>query len=329
MGGDVHAVEPTSPRSPGRPHTRAVRQVLLGLVPVLVVGAVLLTVLALRLPAAQAPLAAADATAQATVLSSGLAPAGRGVQVGFDDADGVARTGVLVLRRAVDVAAGTPVTIQYDPSGVTGPGSRVYADSDAAHGAVGDVLFGLVVVALVVLAVAVVSGLRLLTRRRLARRATSTVTATHLVVRRGLLVRSWLELGTPRGLRWLPVHWAPEVDRLVADTRIQVHGDPTQDSLLLPVLAGQQVWPSGRMRRSEPRGEVRQAGVDPTAADVGMTRQLRADGVAAVLAPVLGVLWAYVDGSGPAGFVVATALAATVLLWLPQVLGSDPRATSR
>jgi hypothetical protein len=41
-------------------------------------------------------------------------------------------------------------------------------------------------------------------------------------------------------------------------------------------------------------------------------------------APVLGLLWAYVDGSGAAGFGIATALVASVLFWLPGVFGSDP-----
>ncbi len=312
---------------PSRPHARAVRQLLLGLAPVLVVGIALLVVLALRLPGTQAPLAAADATARATVVQDRLDPAGRGVQVAFTDASGTDRTGLLVLRTALGVAADTPVTVQYDPSAADG--SRVYADGDAAHGAVGDIVFGLVLVTLVVVVVAMLTGLRLLGRRQLAGRRTTEVTVTHLVVRRGLLVRSWLELVTPRGVRWLPVYWAPEVAHLQPDTRALVHGDPAADKLVLPVLAGQQVWPSGRLRRSEPRGEVRQAGTAPEAGDVGLGRQLRGDGVAVVLAPVLGLLWAYVDGSGAAGFGIATALAATVLLWAPQYLGSDPSATSR
>lgn len=311
---------------PSRPHTRAVRQLLLGLVPVLVVGVALLVVLAVRLPGTQAPLAAASATATATVVRDGLDPAGRGVQVAFSDSGGEERTGLLVLRSAVDVAPGTPVTVQYDPASA---GERVYADGDAAHGAIRDVVFGLVLVTLVVLVVAVLTGLRLLTRRRLAARPTTAVTATHLVARRGLLVLSWLELVTPRGVRWLPVHWAPELDRLRADSRIEVHGDPVGQALVLPVVGGQQVWPSGRLRRSEPRGEVRQADVDPEAGDLGMARQLRGDVVLAVIAPVLGLVWAYVDGSGAAGFAVATALAAAVLVWLPQLLGSDPSAASR
>ncbi len=312
-----------------RPHTRARRQLLLGLVPVLVVGIVLLVVLAVRLPATQAPLAAAVATARATVVQDGRDPAGRGVEVAFTDAAGTPRTGLLVLRSAVDVATDTPVTVQYDPT-TTVPGTTpVYADGDAAHGAVADVVFGLVLVAVVLLVVAGLTGWRLLTRGRLAGRPTTAVTATHLVVRRGLLVRSWLELVTPHGVRWLPVHWAPELDRLAPDSSVLVHGDPSSASVVLPVLDGAQVWPSGRLRRVAPRGEARQAPADPDVGPVGMARQVRGDVVVAVLAPVLGLLWAYVDGSGAAGFAVATALAATVLFWLPQFLGSDPRATGR
>ncbi|MCW2581920.1 MAG: hypothetical protein JWQ53_710 [Klenkia sp.] len=311
-----------------RPHTRARTQLLLGLLPVLVVGVVLLVVLAVRLPAVQAPLAAADSTATATVVRDGLDPAGRGVEVAFADVGGTDRTGLLVLRSAQEVAADTPVAVQYDPAALGSGSNRVYADGDAAHGAVGDVVFGLVLVLLVLLVVTALTTWRLVSRARMARRPTTAVTATHLLVGRGLLVRSWLELVTPTGVRWLPVHWAPELDRLPPDSAALVHGDPSS-SLVLPVVGGQQVWPSGRLRRSAPRGDTRQAPVDPDAGPVGMGRQVRGDVVVTVLAPVLGLLWAYVDGSGAAGFAVATALSVPVLFWLPQLLGSDPSATSR
>jgi hypothetical protein len=44
---------------------------------------------------------------------------------------------------------------------------------------------------------------------------------------------------------------------------------------------------------------------------------------------VLGLLWAYVSGGGTGSFLVATALAAAVLFWLPQLLGSDPGSPQR
>jgi len=39
---------------------------------------------------------------------------------------------------------------------------------------------------------------------------------------------------------------------------------------------------------------------------------------------LLGLLRAYIDGSGPAGLVVATMMAAGLPFWLPAVYGSNP-----
>ena len=314
---------PTLPR----PHRRAVRQLLLGLVPVLVVGVVLLVALGLRLGDLRAPLAAADATATATV--DGGRSGDRLLVVAFADAGGEQRTGRIDLARAQDVPADAQVTVQYDPRTPAGRVQPVYVPGDQAHAAVTGAVFGLAAVGVVLLVVAVLTGLRLLRRPRLRRRPASRVRATHVVHRQGLLVRSWLELDTAAGMRWLPVHWTPELERQVPDTLVEVRGDPARDRLVLPVLDGAEVWPSGRLRDRVPRGDVRQAPVDPAAADVGLARQARADGVLPVLAPVLGLLWAYVDGSGLGGFAVATALSAAVLFWVPQLLGSDPRALSR
>jgi uncharacterized protein DUF3592 len=318
---------PPTSSAPPRPHRRAARQLLLGLLPVLAVGLVLLVVLALRIGDVRAPLAAATGTATATVTEVGTAPDGRGLAVSFTDEDGTERTGVLELERALDVPVGAQLLVRYDP---TSPdGSLVHTDGDAASSAVSDVVFGLVAVVVVLLGSTVATASRLVGRPRLRGRPVVGLTATHVVVRQGLLVRSWLELDTSVGLRWLPVHWAPELDRLSPGARIAVHGDPARDRLVLPVVEGAEVWPSGRLRSRAPRGELRQAGVDPSATDVGLARQARADGVLPFLAPVLGLLWAYLDRSGLPGFVVATALSAAVLFWLPQLLGSDPRAPGR
>jgi hypothetical protein len=318
---------PPTPPSQARPHQRAARQLLLGLLPLLVVGLVLIVVLALRLADVRAPLAAADATATATVSRVGTPPDGRGLEVTFPAADGTERTGVIELTRALDVPVGAHLTVRYDPEAPGG--SRVHTDGDATSAAVSDVLFGLVIVVLVLLVTSALTLARLLGRPRLRTRPAVRPTATHVVVRRGLLVRSWLELDSSAGLRWLPVYWAPELDRLAPNTRVELHGDPACDRLVLPVVDGAEVWPSGRVRSRQPRGDLRQAPVDPQATDVGLARQARADGVVPFLAPVLGVLWAYVDSSGVAGFLVATALSAAVLFWVPQLLGSDPRATGR
>jgi hypothetical protein len=314
---------PTPPPTPPRPHRRAVRQLLLGWVPLLVVCLVLLVVLWLRLADARAPLAAASATATATVTAVG--PDGRELTVEFPTGSGGRRTGTIELDRALDVPVGAQLPVGYDPAAPDG--GQVHTDGDALSAAVSDVLFGLTAVVLVLVVSAALTAARLLGWPRLRRRPVTRLTATHVVVRRGLLVRSWLELDSSAGLRWLPVHWAPELDRLAPGTRLVVHGDPARDRLVLPVVDGAEVWPSGRVRDREPRGQLRQSAVDPDAAEVGLARQARADGVFVVVAPVLGVLWAYVDSSGLAGALVATALAAGVLFWVPQLLGSDPRAT--
>ena len=315
---------PTDP-SPPRPHRRAARQLLLGLVPLLVVGLVLLVAMGVRLGEARARLADAPATAPATVTAVGTAPDGRGLEVSFTDAAGAARTGVIELQRAQAVPVGARLTVRYDP-GDAGT-VRVYTAGDAESAAVSDAVFGLAVVLVVLLVTSGLTAARLVGRPRLRTRRAVRLTATHVVVRRGLLVRSWLEIDTSAGLRWLPVHWAPELDRLVPGTRIEVRGDPARDRLVLPVVEGGEIWPSGRVRSRGPRGVLRQAAVDPAATDVGLARQARADGVLPFLAPVLGLLWAYLDSSGLPGFLTATALSAAVLFWLPQVLGSDPRAT--
>jgi hypothetical protein len=318
----------SSPPAPRR-HRRAIGQLLLGLVPVLVVGLVALLLVVLRLPAARAPLAAASATAAATVTATGGAPDGRGLTVSFADGSGRRRTGELLLPRRIDVPSGASLTVRYDPTDAGPDPVRVYTDGDAAHARLSDLVFGLVAVVVVLLVVSALTVVRLVSRPRLRRRPTVRVTATHVVSRQGLVVRSWLELGTPAGVRWLPVHWAPELERLAPDTSLEVHGDPARDRLVLPVVAGAEVWPSGRLRDRLPRGDVRQADVDPDAVELGLARQARVDGVIPFVAPVLGLLWAYMDSSGVNGLLLATALSAAVLFWVPQLIGSDPTAPGR
>jgi len=310
-----------------RPHRRARSQLLLGLLPLLAVCAVVLTVLGLRLDAAREPLAAASEPARATVVRSGVAPDGRGVELAIDAADGE-RTGVAVFRQRVDAAAGTEIAVRYDPGSPTGD-TAVHVDGDAAERTVRDILFGVVAVAFVALLAGAVTGLRLLGRRRLHGAPATEVPAARVVVRQGLLVRSMLELRTGRGLRWLPVHWSPEVAALRPGTRIQLRGDPERDRLVLPVIDGAEVWPSGRITGKPPRGELHAAVPDPDPAPVTWSRQVRSDLVPVFAAPLLGLLWAYVDESGVAGFAVATGVAAAVLFWLTQLLGSDPRPPPR
>ncbi|MGY1615784.1 DUF3592 domain-containing protein [Geodermatophilus sp. SYSU D00691] len=317
----------STPAAPARPHRRAAAQLLLGYLPLLAVGLVLLAVLALRLSAAREPLAAATATTTADVVADGRAPDGRGVAVSFDE-DGARRTGTLVLREPVDVPAGAQVAVRYDPDSPP-EDTAVYTDGDAAHRAVADLVFGLGVTVAVLLVASAVTGLRVLSRRRLRGAPATDAVGTRVVVRQGLVVRSWLELGTGRGERWVPVHWSPELAALEPDGPVQLRGD-LAGRAVLPVVDGAEVWPSGRLRSRPPRGE--RAVVVPADAPAGpptWARQVRSDVVVVIAAPVLGLLWAYLDGSGTAGFVFATVLAAAVLFWLAQLLGSDPSPPPR
>ena len=301
---------------------------MLGLVPLLVVAAAVLVVLALRLADARAPLAAATGTATATVVDSDQEPGGRGVSVTFDDDRGQERTGILVFRGPVDAPAGAELTVRYDPS--TPPeDTAVFVDGDVAHRAVQDVLFGIVAVGFVAVLAVLLTLARLLTRSRLRRAGAAEATATRVVVREGLFVRSWLELATRAGTRWLPVYWSPELAALPPGGRIELRGDPERDRLVLPVVDGAEVWPSGRVRARPPRGERSAAVPEPDARPVRWSRQVRADVLPTVAAPLLGLAWAYLDDSGTAGFLVATVVAAAVLFWVAQLRGSDPAPPPR
>jgi hypothetical protein len=313
-----------------RPHRRAVQQLLLGLLPVLVLGTAMLVVLSVRLVDARAPLTAATSFARATVVSTGHAPDGRGVTVTLDGSDGP-RRGVLVLADPADAAGiprGTELGVAFDPDDPPGR-TAVFLPGDAAHQREQNLLFGLAIVAAVMVVLSLITGLRVLTRRRLRRGAPVAVTASRVVIRRGLLVRSWLELVTSGGVRWLPVYWSPELAQLAPGTPIEVRGDPVRGRLVLPVVGGAELWPSGRLRTPPPRGEREVAAPMPETESVGWARQLRVDAVPVAVAPVLGLLWSYVDGSGLGGFLVATGLLASVLFWLPETFGSDPAPPPR
>ncbi|SNS29336.1 hypothetical protein SAMN06893096_10392 [Geodermatophilus pulveris] len=313
--------------APVRAHRRAAAQLSLGLAVLVTTGVAVLAVLGVQLAAARAPLVAATEPATATV--GDVRPGGREVEVAFRDARDRPREGLLVLPDPVAVPAGTRVGVRYDPGADPGDRVLVHADGDAAADAVQDVVFGVVVVAAVLVTGVALTAGRVLAVRRLRRRPETALPATRLLVRRGLLLRSWLELDTARGPRWVPVHWSPEVARLVPGGTVGVRGDPARDRSVLPVVGGAEVWASGRVRAAPPRGDQRTPRPDPGAAPIGLARQVRLDAVLAFAAPALGLLWAYADGSGVAGFLLATAFSAGVLFWLAQLLGSDPEHPAR
>lgn len=299
---------------------RARRQLLLGLLPVTVISVVLLSILSAALPAARAPLSSATESATAEVVRNGVDPAGRGVEVRFTDADGREQSGVIVLARPQEVPAGADVGIQYDPADP----ESVFAEGDAAHLTVRNLLFGMFWVGLVLLVCAAITVWRLVSRQRLQKRAATTATAHRVRVRRGLSDRSWLVLDHGGSQSWVPVYWDPALSSLVKNTPITVHGNPRRDRLVLPVIDGHPIWPSGGRRANAPKGEATQPAPLEPALHRSLLRQVRGDAAGLLFAPLLGLLWAYTDDSGVSGFLAATAISAGVLFWLPSIFGSDP-----
>lgn len=315
------ADEPSTVRGPT---PRAKRQLLLGIPPVAVIAVALIASLVSSLPDARAPLSAASQTATAEVLANGVPPDGRGVEVSFTDADGEERTGVVVLARPEDIPEGAEIGVQYDPDD---PAS-VYAEGDAAHLTVRNLLFGLFWVGLVLIVCTLITVFRLVSRPRLGRRAATSATARRVRVRRGLSDRSWLVVDHGDAVSWVPVYWDEAVSALPRDTPITVHGNPRRDRLVLPMIDGTPIWPSGGRRKSAPKGEATQPPPQNPPPRKSLLRQVWSDSAGLLFAPLLGLLWAYTDESGVAGFLAATALSAGVLFWLPSIFGSDPTGPS-
>ncbi|MEA5363348.1 hypothetical protein VA596_27705 [Amycolatopsis sp., V23-08] len=174
--------------------------------------------------------------------------------------------------------------------------------------------------------VLVVDALVLLTRFARSSGVRRTVPIRRVKVQRGLLTRSWLELETPQPA-WLPVYFSPELIGLPSPSIAELTGDRR----VLVRAGGTVLYPAGRLRLTEPRGrrldnpaepddERRAAAVRP----VTLRRQLRTDLPVLAVAPVVGVFWALVDGTGVAGWLAVTILTAAFGFWWAALRGSDP-----
>lgn len=314
---------------------RPVRHILAGLAVLVVLGAALAVVLALRYADAAAPLREASARAVATVQRSGLGADGRGVELRWQDAEGQQRTGTVRAAGPGTVRTGSPVTVRYVPSDP----SRFYAAGDQTEARVRDIGFGIVLVGIVLLVAVAVTAVHVLRRRSAERRPGTPGSVRYARSRRRLLRRSWLVVAREGGESWVPVHWDPALTRLRPGTQATLHGKPGAGRVVAVDLGDTTVWQAaGRVRTDPPRGELDldedvwsppgKAGrpVTPSTepADVGLGRHLRTDGALLVAAPLLGLAWAYIDGTGWAGAIIATVLVAGLLVWLPTLLGSDP-----
>ncbi len=216
--------------------------------------------------------------------------------------------------------------VAYDPADPTGaivPGADVLAYADRAQSGI---TFG----CLVALIVLLTSTWLLVSRTSLRRREPRPFRVRRVRIQRGLITRSWLETeNEPR--RWLPVYFEPELITLPAPCTVLLYGDPRGDRLVAAEVNGARLYPSGRVTGSEPRGRRGDNPTDPDAFSdeqavlaARLRRQFRVDAALLIQAPLVGLFWAFLDGSGFSGWLAATVITAALGLWWAAIRGSDP-----
>jgi hypothetical protein len=221
---------------------------------------------------------------------------------------------------------GATVPVGYDPqapSRAVIPGASALIAADRASG---ELLFVVIAAVLMLL----VTAVRLVSRLGLTRRPTVRVPVRRVRIQAGLMARSWLETeDLPR--RWIPVYFDPVLVTLATPSTVTLHGDPRRHRLVAAVVDGVVLYPSGRVVREDPRGrrvdnpsEIDDSVRSRAVTTGGLVRQLRADLVLVVPAPVIGLLWAFLDGGGVWSWLGATVVTAALALWLAALRGSDP-----
>ncbi|MGH4024320.1 MAG: hypothetical protein ACRDRV_07015, partial [Pseudonocardiaceae bacterium] len=227
--------------------------------------------------------------------------------------------------------AGTRTEVAYDPANPAGaliPGSTELAAVDRAAS-------GVAFSALIAVLVAATFGWQLISRRRLGAREAQVLPVRRVRVQSGLLTRSWLEIETERSPRWIPVHFDPVLLTLPAPAPVLMHGDPYRHRLVAVEVDGSWLYPSGPVRTSEPTGrridsparpdnDMAPGDTAPDAARCGWRRQLQADAVLLTPAPIVGLLWVFLDDGGVLTWAGATALAAALGVCRAALRGSDP-----
>jgi hypothetical protein len=307
-------------------HRRPVRHVIFGLIPLLIVGPVVTVLLAVHLAEESAPVRAATAEVTATVQRTQLGDDKRGLELSWTDANGAAHTSSVHTARPSDIAVGTRLTLRYQPDNP----DRVFVTGDDTTSELTDLGFGVLVAALLTLAVVAASVVHVLRRRAAERRAATNLPVSYARSRFGITRRAWLLVEESDHTWWVSVHWDPILETLGPGEKALVHGRPSQHRIVTFEIDGTRVWQAGRRRPRPPRGEIDREGTDPQSTDrvvgtdVPLVRQFRADAGLLAAAPILGVLWAYVDDGGKVAFLLATVLAGAALFWVPTVRGSDP-----
>ena len=240
-------------------------------------------------------------------------------------APGGQRTDVVELATQAP-GTGTRTEVAYDPGNPAGaliPGSTELAAVDRAAS-------GMVFSTLIAVLVAATLGWQLISRRRLSAREARVLPVRRVRVQSGLLTRSWLEIEMESSPRWIPVHFDPVLLTLPAPVPVRVYGDPYHQRLVGVEVDGSRLYPSGPVRPTEPPGRRIDSparpddDAAPDAARSGWRRQLRADAALLTPAPIVGLLWVFLDNGDMLTWVGATALAAALGLCWAALRGSDP-----
>jgi hypothetical protein len=298
--------------------TRAVRHGLAATVLVLVVCAVVAAFSAVTLAGARAELAPLTARSTAHVDR---------VDQDADTADVSWPQGHATVRLDGPLPkVGVTVPVGYDPespSHAVIPGAETLVAADRASG---ELLFVVIVAVLMLL----VTAVRFVSRLGLPRRPTVQIPVRRVRIQSGLLARSWLETeDLPR--RWIPVYFDPVLVTLPTPSTIALFGDPRRTRWVAARIGDTVIYPSGRVAKEDPRGrrtdnpsEVDDSVRIRAVTTSGWLRQLRADAVLIVPAPIVGLLWAYLDGGAVWSWLGASVITAALALWLAALRGSDP-----
>jgi len=303
--------------------TRAVRHCLAAVALVLLVCAVVATFSALTLASARAELAPLTSRAQAHV--AGVDHDAETATVTWTPPSGSPARATVQLDNTPP-APGATVLVGYDPadpSHAVIPGAAVLIAADRSSG---ELLF----IAIVAILLLIATTVRLFSRLGLTRRPQVRIPVRRVRIQSGLIARSWLETeDIPR--RWVPVYFDPVLIALPTPTTVAFFGDPHRNRLVAAVIDGTVLYPSGRVLRDDPRGrrvdnpsEIDDSVRARAAATLGLLPQLRADAVLIVPAPLIGLLWAFLDGGGVWSWLGATVITAALALWLAALRGSDP-----
>ena len=305
---------------------RPVRHVIFGLVPLLVTGPVVIILLAVRLADESGPVRAATASATGAVQRSGFETTVSELEIAWTDDAGTRHTSTVHTARPNNVPVGSQVAVRYKP----GDPGQIFVTGDDVTSRLTDLGFGILLAALLAAGVVAAGAVHIARRLAAERRPATSLPVSYARSRFGLNRRSWLLVEEAGQTWWVSVHWDPVLETLgPGEPQRCTAGRPGTGWSPSTSTAPGSGRPAGA-GSPPPRGEIDRQGVEPGEHRPGRghrraaDEQFRADTGLVIAAPILGILWAYVDDGGKASFLLATVLSGAALFWVPTVRGSDP-----